>query len=217
MHRQRTTHPHTATDTATRGPASRIVTSTRDTHTAHTGPDDGPVDPVVIASVIGRDAPPALRDSINRHPTAVGERLDTYLAAVARELEDHGVLTGAPQRTHPGRRLIGSIVVDCTTLRIAAWTPTDQQPAAQQSLGAAVHPVRLTPVIATWDEHDGWCVGLHHGPNHASSRYLHPDLLPAARTVAEFVVDLALGNTSGADHPITPAPGPGRPRLHVVQ
>lgn len=96
------------------------------------------------------------RDASTRRPTAVGERLDGYLAAVARELDARGVLTGTPQRTDPAHRLTGSIVLDCTTLRIAAWRPSQQGPVARQALANAIHPQRPTPAIATWDEHDGW-------------------------------------------------------------
>jgi hypothetical protein len=53
----------------------------------------------------------------------------------------------------------------------------------------------------TWDEDSGWSVGLHHDPAHSSRRYLHPDRLPAARAVADFVVGLALGQPLGATHP----------------
>jgi hypothetical protein len=99
-------------------------------------------------------------------------------------------------------------VLDCTTLRLAAWTPQDQT-AGTPSLGGAIHPERPTPVVATWDEDAGWCVGLHHDPTHSSRRYLHPDPLPAAHTVA----GLALGQPLGAAHPI---PAPGRPRLRLL-
>ncbi|WP_363093131.1 DUF6292 family protein [Pseudonocardia sp. 73-21] len=96
---------------------------------------------------------------------------------------------------------------------MAAWTPADQTAAGTASLGGALHPQRPAPVVATWDEDTGWCVGLHHDPTQSSRRYLHPDLLPAARAVAEFVVGLALGQPLGAAHPIAPT---GRPRLHLV-
>jgi hypothetical protein len=153
-------------------------------------------------------------EASDRHPTALGRHLDTYLAAVARELQANGVLTGAPQRSNPAHRLIGSIVLDCTALRLAAWTPEDQISGAQ-SLGHALQPERPAPVLASWDEDTGWCVGLHHAPTHSSRLYLHPDLLPSPRTVADFVVGLALGQILGAAHPITPA-GLGRPRLRLL-
>nr|MBA3907677.1 hypothetical protein [Pseudonocardiales bacterium] len=56
--------------------------------------------------------------AIGRHPTALGRHLDNYLRAVARELEIRGVIVGTPQRTDPAQRLLGSIVIDCTALRI---------------------------------------------------------------------------------------------------
>jgi hypothetical protein len=64
--------------------------------------------------------------------------LDTYLAAVARELQVNGVLTAAPQHSDPAQLLSGSIVLDCTALRLPAWTPPDQ-PAGTGSIGRP-HP-----------------------------------------------------------------------------
>lgn len=147
-----------------------------------------------------------------RHPSALGRHLDTYLAAVARELQARGVLTGTPQRTDPAGRLLGSIVLDCTALRVAAWAA---DPAAGEgSLGAAVHPERPAPVVLTWDEELGWYAGLHHDPSTASRRYLHASHLPAPDEVAEFVIGLALGLASGAAHPPrTGTAGPSRLRL----
>ena len=152
--------------------------------------------------------------SRDRHPSALGRHLDGYLAAVASLLNTQGVITGSPQRSDPTQHLIGSIVLDCTALRIAAWTPRDPT-GTTGSLGAAVHPERPAPVVVTWDEHTGWCVGMHHDPSHASRRYLHPELLPAPTAVADFVVGLALGRPLGATHPIA-VPPPGRPSLHIV-
>jgi len=100
-----------------------------------------------------------LAEVMDRHPTALGRHLDSYLGAVARELETRGVLTGRPQRTDPAQRLLGSIVLDCTALRIAAWPPRADQPAHQQSVGAALHPERPAPTILSWDEVTGWCAG----------------------------------------------------------
>jgi hypothetical protein len=152
--------------------------------------------------------------AIDRHPTALVRHLDSYLAAVARELQANGVLTGAPQRSDPTHRLIGSIVLDCTAMRLAAGTAQAQAPATR-SLCRAIHPERPAPVVATWDEDTGWCVELHHDPAHSSRRYLHGDHLPAARAVADFVVGLALGHALGAAQPIAPV-GLGRPRLRLV-
>lgn len=219
---------HRSTDagrTVTVRPAGR-----RHTMRTCTGPPD-PTDPVTpprdgvapdgptatVTPLVTEPADAHAPDtSIDRHPTALGRRLDTYLGAVTRELRDRGVLTGTPQRTGPEHRLIGSIVLDCTSLRIAARTPTGG-PAGRRYPGASVHPERPAPVIAIWDEHDGWCVGLHHDPSTASRRYLHPDLLPAAQTVAGFVVGLAVGRVAGAGRPITARAGPGRARLHVAR
>ena len=185
-------------DTATGdNPASRAVTPLR---SLPSDPSGAPTD--------------LLHEAIDRHPTALGRHLDIYLAAVARELQANGVLIGAPQRNDPAHRLIGSIVLDCTALRLAAWRPEDQTPGTR-SLGHALQPERPAPVVATWDEDTGWCVGLQHDPAHSSRRYLHPDRLPAAREVADFVVGLALGHALGATHPIAPA-GLGRPRLHLL-
>ena len=150
----------------------------------------------------------------DHHRTALGRHLDTYLAGVARELQANGVLTGAPQRSNPAHRLIGSIVLDCTALRLAAWTPEDPISGAR-SLGHAIQPEHPAPVLASWDEDKGWCVGLHHDPAHSSRRYLHPDPLPAPQAVADFVVGLALGQALGVPDPITPA-GPVRPRLRLL-
>jgi Family of unknown function (DUF6292) len=164
-----------------------------------------PVDPLprTVAAVGGvpvdpSGAPTDLLRAIDRHPSALGRRLDSYLASVARELRDSGIVTGSPQRSDPAHRLIGSIVLDCTALRLGA--------------GASDRP---EPVVVTWDESMGWCVGLHHDPTHSSRRYLHPDLLPLAWAVAEFVVGLALGQPLGSAHPIATAE-PGRPRLRLV-
>jgi hypothetical protein len=167
--------------------------------------------PVSYLPSAHRDASDAARD---RHPTTLGRHLDDYLAAVADELQARGVLTGSPQRSDPAHQLIGSIVLDCTALRLAAWAPAALT-VATESLGGALHPQRPAPVVATWDENTGWCVGMHHDPAHASPRYLHPDLLPVPTAVADFVVGLALGRLLGATHPIT-SPAPGHPRLHLV-
>ncbi len=151
-----------------------------------------------------------LQEEPDLHPADLGRHLDRYLAAVARELRARGVITGSPQRTEPTQRLIGSIVLDCTALRIASWTP-----ARHRSMGEVIHPDRPAPVIVIWDEHLGWCAGLHHGPTRSTRRYLHPDLLPAATTVADFVVGMAIGETQGVGYPIT-ARGLDRARLHLV-
>jgi hypothetical protein len=184
-----------------------------------TAPGPEPASPTVTSlSSVPADpsgAPTDLfHEAIDRHPTALGRHLDHYLAAVARELQANGVLTGAPQRSDAAHRLIGSIVLDATAVRLAAWKPEDHSPATR-SLGHAIRPERPAPVLATWDEDMGWCVGLHHDPTHSSRRYLHPDLLPAPRAVANFVVGLALGQALGAAQPIALA-GPDRPRLRLL-
>jgi hypothetical protein len=195
-----------------------LVTSIRD-DPDDTAPGDDPASarPTALRSVpADRSGTPTdlLHEASDGHPTALGRHLDTYLAAVARELQANGILTGAPQRSNPAHRLIGSIVLDCTALRLAVWTPEDQISGAR-SLGHALQPERPAPVLASWDEDKGWCVGLHHDPAHSSRLYLHPDLLPAPTTVADFVVGLALGQTLGAPDPITPA-GVVRPRLRLL-
>lgn len=156
----------------------------------------------------------ALGDAVQRHSAKLGQHLDRYLAAVARELQDRGVITGTPQRTDPAQRLLGSIVLDCTALRVAAWEPIDHHP-TRLSLGGAIHPARPIPVVLTWDESIGWCAGLHHGPTSSSRRYL-AGLLPTPDTVADFVVGLALGQPLGTAHP-DDTPTPARPPLRLVQ
>ncbi|MDT7552630.1 MAG: hypothetical protein QOI16_1166 [Pseudonocardiales bacterium] len=202
------------------GMVAELMSSTHD----DTNPDDtAPGDDSALASVtplhtVRADpsgAPTDLsHEASEHHPTALGRHLDTYLAAVAGELQANGVLTGAPQRSNPAHRLIGSIVLDCTALRRAAWTPEDQI-SGTRSLGHALQPERPAPVLASWDEDKGWCVGLHHDPTHSSRLYLHPDLLPAPQAVADFVVGLALGQALGTPDPITPA-GLARPRLRLL-
>lgn len=157
------------------------------------------------------DDPDGSRD---RHPTALGRHLDGYLAAVAHELRVQGVIAGSSQRSNPAQRLIGSIVVDCTALRLAAWTPRDQM-ARPDSRGGEPRPERPAPVVATWDEDTGWCVGMHHDSAHSSRRYLHPDLLAVPTAVADFVVGLALGQRLGAPQPIG-WNGPGQSRLRIA-
>lgn len=134
---------------------------------------------------------------------------------MARELRAQGVITGSPQRSDPAHRLVGSIVVDCTALRLAAWPPRDRN-LGTESLGGAVHTERPTPATAAWDEDTGWCVGMHQHPAPSSPRYLHPDLLPVPSAVADFVVGLALGQLLGSAHPIGP-PDPVPPRLRLVR
>jgi hypothetical protein len=191
--------------------------------------DTSPGDVPPSRTLTPLDGPPAdpsgaptdlLHAAIDRHPTAVGRHLDNYLAAVGRELQANGVLTGVPQRSSPEHRLIGSIVLDCTALRLAAWTPEDQSPDIR-TLGRALHPERPAPVVATWDEDTGWCVGLRHDPAHSPRgadhrRYLHSDRLPTARAVADFVIGLALGRAHGATHPLVRA-GLDRPRLRLLR
>lgn len=169
-----------------------------------------------------RSAPRALDglliDVPGPDPTALARHLDRYLEAVARELQIRGVLTGTPQRTDPAQRLLGSIVIDCTATRVAAWTPSGDQPTELQSPGAAAIAFEYpAPVVVTWDEYTGWCAGLHNGPTHSSRRYLHSDLLPAADTVAEFIVGLAQGHPLGSVQPITITPATDPTRLRLVR
>lgn len=154
----------------------------------------GPAEPALDA--VGAVVPDLLSDAIGRHPTSLGTHLDSYLAAVVRELQLRGVVTGATQRTDPAKRLIGSVVVDCAALR-----------------SSAVASEHAAPVIVTWDEITGWCAGLHHDSTHSSRRYLHPDLLPPSAAVADFVVGLAVGRRVGTAHPLD---APGRPSLRLV-
>lgn len=154
------------------------------------------------------------------------DTLDSYLAAVARELQQRGVITGSPRRTDPPQRPLGSIVLDCTAVRVTAWAPADQR-SAGRSLGGAVHPERPAPVIVTWDEDLGWCVGLHHDATRSTRRYLHSTRLPAPAAVAEFVVGLALGPVGAArplrtrqveavdDPAIRGADDPGQPGIRA--
>jgi hypothetical protein len=158
--------------------------------------------------------PADVLQAIDRHPSALGRHLDNYLASVAWELRDSGIVTGAPQRSDPALRLIGSIVLDCSALRHKAATP-HVRIVETGTPGGGVHAGWPDPVVVTWDESTGWCVGLHHDPAHSTRRYLHPDVLPSARAVAEFVVGLAMGQPLGAAHPLAVAE-PGRPRLRLV-
>lgn len=132
----------------------------------------------------------ALLRPMDRHLTALGQRLDTYLAAIVRTLAERGVLTGSPHCTDPARRLIGSIVLDCTALRVAARTPADHRRVGARSLGA-VHPDRPVPVNLTWDEQMGWSAGRHHDSIRSSRSY-------------------------GSVRPITAVPT-GRPSLRVLR
>jgi hypothetical protein len=191
-----------------------VVSTSDDAAPVDEASGSGAVTPLASGPLDPSGAPTDLFQAIDRHPCALVRHLDTYLAAVARELQVNGVLTAAPQHSDPAQLLSGSIVLDCTALRLPAWTPPDQ-PAGTGSLGGPIHPERPGPVVVTWDEDSGWSVGLHHDPAHSSRRYLHPDRLPAARAVADFVVGLALGQPLGATHPLT-SPAPGRPRLRLV-
>jgi hypothetical protein len=138
-------------------------------------------------------------EAIDRRSSAVGRHLDVYLAAVVRELHMRGVIAAPPQRTDPAQRLLGSIVLDCSAVGVNAGNTRDDQP---------------VPVVVTWDEYAGWCVGLHHDSTHSTRRYLHPDLLPAPAIVAEFVLALAQGCDVGAAYPFnTSAPRESRLRL----
>ncbi len=192
------------------------MTSTSD----DTAPDDNPpatraVTPMVRAHPDPHGAPTDLfQATVDRHPSALVRHLDDYLAAVARELQTRGVLTGAPKRSDPAHRLFGSIVLDCSPLPRAAPASADQV-AGTGSHSDAVHAGRNAPVVATWDQDTGWCVGLHHDPIRSSRRYLHPHLLPVPTAVAEFVVGLARGHPLGSAHPITATTADG-PRLRLV-
>lgn len=199
MHRQRPTH--IPTDSATGARTGGIVTVT-------------PID----ARAGGQPVPDVIlaEESADRHPTAIGRRLDVYLDTVVEALRDHGVLTGAPQRTDVAQRLVGTVTLDCAAVRIAAWRPTGPSHPERQSLGGAVHPGRPMPVNAVWDEREGWCVEFDDDPVDPTRRFLHPDLLPGPQTVADFVVALALGRFDGSSHPIG-SPPPGRPHLRVVR
>jgi hypothetical protein len=154
---------------------------------------------------------------------------------VARELQAGGVLTGSPQRTDLSHHVIGSIVLDCTALRLAAWTPDQQKPLNRQSLGGALHPERPAPVLATWDEDAGWCVGLHHDPTNASRplrvgfrpltwwmemRPGRPDVPWSVRTSDQRLSTRKAGSLARSDAAVakattptpTPIPRPGRRR-----
>lgn len=162
--------------------------------------------------------PPAdlVEGSIDRHPTAIGRRLDIHLAAVAEALRDRGIRTGSPRRTDAGHRLIGSIVLDCTAVLSAARNPSAHPDPGRRSLDGVVPPGPPAPVIATWDEQEGWCVGLHEDPTRSSQRYLHADLFPPPQHVAGFVVELALGTSLGSPLPLSRT-APGLPRLRLVR
>lgn len=161
-----------------------------------------------VAAPRQRTTDPA-QELFERHVSALGRLFDTYLDAVARELHLLGVCTGARQHTAPTGRLVGSIVLDCTELRAAATAPTGPDDTAPDDTGQ--QPQLPLPVVAVWDERNGWCIGLHDDATRSSRRYLEPELLPAPATVAEFVVGLALGTIDGATRPSgTP------PRLRLI-
>ncbi|RZT86819.1 hypothetical protein EV383_3718 [Pseudonocardia sediminis] len=157
-----------------------------------------------------------------RHPSSLCRHLDEYLEAVARELRSRGVLACPPRRSDPARRLFGSIVLDCTAPLVDDGTgdgggiPGGDVPGGGTSPACAPHPGRLTPVVATWDEDHGWCVGLRLDA-HSARRYLSTVLFPASHEVADFVVGLALGHPLGSEEPPTPSdPDPGPRHLRAV-
>lgn len=202
-----TSTPKTAPKTATRKPAAP-KTATHETVTPGGRPEPRPIPfEGVPAGALGEVA-------MDRNLGMLGRHLDAYLAAVAGELRARGVITGTPQRTDPAQRLFGSIVLDCTAVRVAAWA---EDPAVGGgSLGGALYPERPAPVVLTWDEELGWCAGLHHDPTSASRCYLRSGRLPAPAEVAEFVVWLALDPPLGAAHPPlgVDAAAVARPALH---
>ncbi len=138
-------------------------------------------------------------ESIDRHPTALSRHVERYVARVAHVLSTRAVITDITQRSDPARPLRGCIAVDTAALHAPAEHPGD--------------PV---PVMMTWDEATGWCVELRHHTGRSSWSYLHPDLLPTAVVVAEFVVGLALGHRTGSIRPIG-VPVPGAPALRLVR
>lgn len=125
------------------------------------------------------------------------------------------MITGVLHRTDQADRLIGSIELDCTPLR-ATVASTNPFTADDQSLRDSTDPGLPQPVDAVWDELEGWSVGLRHSSGLLSRRYLHPDVLPDAAAVGEFVVGLARGATLGAAHPIASAQS-GHPHLRLMQ
>lgn len=149
-------------------------------------------------------AAPAER-SVDRHPSGIGRRLDTYLGSVVEALRERGVVTGPPQSTGAMLRLVGTIALDCTAVRAAAGHPI-----------GGPGPECPSPVIAEWHEGEGWCVGFDDDPARPTRRYLRTGLLPYAQAVADFVVGLALGRILGADLPIG-TPGSDRPHLRLVR
>ena len=154
--------------------------------------------------------------SVDRHLTGIGRRLDTYLESVVEVLRGQGVLAATPQRTGAALRLVGTIALDCTAVRTAAQHPPGGSNPERPSLGSAVRPGCPSPVIAEWREGEGWCVGFDDDPVRPTRRFLHPDLLPHAQTVGDFVVGLALGRILGAAHPIGTAAS-DRPHLRLVR
>lgn len=154
--------------------------------------------------------PDRRQEAADRHPSALGRRLDGYLAAVARELRDQGVRTGEPQRIDPAG-LNGTIALDCTALRVAATeagcSPNSTDRPGRRTVSREQAP---DPVDVVWDEQTGWCVGLRADGTGVSRRYLQLELLPPPAVVADFVVGLAIGRPVG-----TTRPADGRPPLHV--
>ena len=130
VHRQRTTRPDLTTAAATAAARewwlSSVMSTSDDAAPVDEASGSRAVTPLASVPLDPSGAPTDLFQAIDRHPCALVRHLDTYLAAVARELQVNGVLTAAPQRSDPAHLLIGSIVLDCTALRLAAWTPPDQ-------------------------------------------------------------------------------------------
>lgn len=196
VHRQSSTRTHTGSD-----PGIDPATDARG-RAAH------PVTVLRIAPGAGEEPVPGERSaerSVDRHPSGIGRRLDTYLGSVVEALREQGVVTGAPQSTDVALLLVGTIGLDCAAVRTAAGHPT-----------GGPGPERPSPVIAEWQEGEGWCVGFDDDPVRPTRRFLGTGLLPHARAVADFVVGLALGRILGTDLPVGTT-GSERPHLRLVR
>jgi hypothetical protein len=179
VYRPRTTRPALPADgcPVASGPAVRLVgTSTHGVDSSGSGPD----------------SPSEVEAARDRHPTALGRQLDTYLAEVAKELQARGVITGPPQRSDPAQRLTGSIELDCLALCHTASSPT-------------LRPDRPAPVAVVWDEETGWCAEFD-GPARSARQFLGSDLLPTPTEVADFIVSLAQGRALDAAPPLAVVP-----------
>jgi hypothetical protein len=78
-----------------------VVSTSDDAAPVDEASGSGAVTPLASGPLDPSGAPTDLFQAIDRHPCALVRHLDTYLAAVARELQVNGVLTAAPSTATP--------------------------------------------------------------------------------------------------------------------